>query len=99
MNNRNLIAILASMFAFHAAQAMTIHVTSLSDNGAGSLRAAVGASMAGDTIDFPGLSGAIQLTTGELLLTHDLFISGPGATNLAIASTNARLFTMSGGSI
>jgi hypothetical protein len=50
-----------------------------------SLRQAIAASAAGDTINFaPGVSGAITLTGGVLLITQSVNIAGPGAGNLTI---------------
>src|SRR5260221_10400273 len=49
------------------------------------LRQAIAAAAAGDTIDFaPGLA-AITLTSGELVIGKTLSIAGPGANLLAIA--------------
>ena len=62
------------------------------DAGDGSLRQAIQAAAPGATINFSFL-GAITLTSGELLLTNDLTIIGPGATNLAISgNTIGRVF-------
>ena len=65
-------------------EAATIPVTNTADNGPGSLRAAIAGAANGDTIDATGVSGAITLTSGELLITNNLSIIGPGRTNLAI---------------
>ena len=58
-------------------------VTNTSDSGIGSLRQAIlnaNANPGPDTIDFaPGLSGTIVLTSGELQITNDVTIVGPGA--------------------
>ena len=56
-----------------AARATTRTVTNLADSGAGSLRATIAAATDGDTINF-AVSGAITLTSGELLINHDLTI-------------------------
>jgi CSLREA domain-containing protein len=53
------------------------------NDGQTSLREAIGQSASGDGIAF-GVTGGISLTGGELLITHSLQISGPGARNLAI---------------
>lgn len=55
-------------------------VTNLNDSGAGSLRAAISAAAAGDTVVFtPGLSGTIALSGGTLTLTRNIVIAGnPG---------------------
>src|ERR1700759_2971135 len=69
--------------------ALAATVTNTADSGAGSLRDAITASVAGDTINFaPSLNGqTITLTGGPLTIDHTLTISGPGAGNLTI--TNA----------
>src|SRR5882724_7197507 len=64
--------------------AATITVSNTADDGAGSLRRALASSANGDTIDATGVSGTITLTSGELLITNDLSINGPGPANLAI---------------
>ena len=58
-------------------------VTSLADSGPGSLRDAIANTASGNTINF-SVGGTITLTTGELLITNDLTIVGPGAHNLVI---------------
>src|SRR5262249_28602735 len=62
------------------------HVPTLADSGDGSLRAAVAQANAhagADTIVFDdGLSGTIALTGGELDITDDLKVNGPGADKL-----------------
>src|SRR2546427_7959064 len=64
--------------------AATITVSNTADSGAGSLRAALAGAANGDTIDATGVTGTITLTSGQLLINHDLSINGPGPTNLAI---------------
>src|SRR5438034_519295 len=68
--------------------AATLTVSSTSDSGAGSLRQAIYDSGLGDTINF-AVTGTVALTTGELLITNDLSIDGPGATNLALSGNYA----------
>ncbi len=67
-------------------------VTTLADDGAGSLRQAVrdaNADAAPDVIRFaPNLSGTIALRTGELDVLHDVAINGPGAGRLAVSGSN-----------
>jgi hypothetical protein len=58
------------------AHAATITVSNTNDNGADSLRQALADASDGDTIDF-SITGAITLTTGELLVNKNLTISGP----------------------
>src|SRR5262245_17816789 len=78
----------------------TFTVLNLNDSGAGSLRAAVAAANANpghDTIAFrPGLSGTITLRTGQLTLTDDVTIDGPGALRLAVSGNDqSRVFEVS----
>jgi hypothetical protein len=82
-----LIGLTVMLAAPSAAFAAT--VTNTADSGAGSLRDAIAAAASGATIDFsPALNGqTITLTSGPLMVTQSLTISGPGAGNLTI--TNA----------
>ena len=80
----------------------TFSVFNLSDDGAGSLRAAIAAAEANpgaDMIDFAsGVEGTIPLTTGELNIHGDLTIAGPGADRLTISgSDTSRVFNVVGG--
>jgi len=61
-------------------------VTNCDDDGAGSLRATIGAAASGDTIDLSALTCAtISLTTGYIgIAQDDLTLIGPGASALAI---------------
>src|SRR5882724_11713367 len=81
--------------------AATITVSNTADDGAGSLRRALASSANGDTIDATGVSGTITLTSGELLITNDLSINGPGPANLAIdgnfPNTTNRVFRVMNG--
>jgi predicted outer membrane repeat protein len=74
-------------------QAATYTVTTLADSGPGSLRQAIldaNAAPGADTITFQaGLSGTITLTRGQLLITDDLTLAGPGADVLAVSGNNA----------
>src|SRR6516162_4900674 len=78
----------------------TLTVTNTLDSGAGSLRAAVAianAAKTSDTIVFaPSLNGqTITLTSGELLITSDVTIAGPGADKLTISGNHAsRVFEL-----
>src|SRR3954447_17304204 len=80
------------------AYAATITVTNTNDSGPGSLRQAIIDSNAGDTITFAvPLPATINLTAGELLITHGLTINGPGAGDLTVrrdtaATTTFRIF-------
>jgi hypothetical protein len=62
-------------------------VTTLADSGFGSLRQTIANaySFASNTVVFsPGLNGTITLTNGELDITNNLVITGPGATNIMV---------------
>jgi len=70
-----------------------IVVTNTNDSGPGSLRDALAAASHGDTIDATGVSGTILLTGGELQITHNVTINGPGAGTLAVnGHHNFRVF-------
>ena len=80
----------------------TFHVTTLADAGAGSLRAAVAQANAhagADKIVFDdGLTGTIALTGGELDVTDDLKVNGPGADKLTVSGSNlSRVFQVEAG--
>jgi predicted outer membrane repeat protein len=64
--------------------AATITVTNTNDSGAGSLRQALAVAHDGDRITF-AVSGTITLTSGALVVTKSVTISGPGADQLSIA--------------
>jgi hypothetical protein len=78
-------------------RALAVTVTNLNDSGPGSLRQSIADTPAGGTIDF-AVTGNIVLASGQLVVTHDLTISGPGATNLTLSqnSTNRILLVSSG---
>jgi hypothetical protein len=65
-----------------------IIVTNTNDSGPGSLRQALADANDGDTIDATGVSGTILLTSGELQISHNVTINGPGAENLAVSGNN-----------
>ena len=72
------------------------------DSGPGSLRQAIltaNADPSPDTITFAdGLQGTLTLTSGELLLSNSVTITGPGANVLAVSGNNAsRVFDMTPG--
>lgn len=69
-------------------QALAITVTNLNDSGPGSLRQAIADAPAGETIDF-AVTGTIVLTSGQLVITNDLIVNGPGATNLILSQNSA----------
>jgi len=77
--------------------AVTIFVTTTADSGPGSLRQAIADSSSGDEIRFL-TNGVISLLSGELQITNNLTIIGPGATNLAVSgSGSSRVFNISAG--
>jgi hypothetical protein len=83
-----------------AASAATLTVTNTNDSGSGSVRAAVLTANAtsGDTIRF-AVTGTITLTSGEIPISSDLTIDGPGAGQLAISGNdNSRVFFVDPGS-
>jgi hypothetical protein len=89
----------AAFLIWASAHAATISVSNISDSGVGSLREALANASNGDTIAFsPDVTGAITLTSGELLVTRSVVILGPGASNLAISGNHAsRVFYISPG--
>lgn len=80
-------------------------VDSLSDvtdagDGLTTLREAVVAAAANDTIDLSGLTGTITLTQGEILLNKNLTFDGPGSDALAISGNDSsRIFRQSAGTV
>ena len=79
------------------ARAATLIVTSFSDTGAGSLRQSIADAVPGDSISF-ATNGIITLSQGELFITKNLNIIGPGATNLALNGNSAsRVFKVESG--
>src|SRR5262249_26986795 len=80
----------------------TFHVTTLADAGDGSLRAAVAQANAhpgADNVVFDDrLTGTIALTSGEIDITDDLKVNGPGADKLTVSGGNlSRVFTVEAG--
>src|SRR5262245_33813357 len=71
----------------------TYTVTNLHDSGPGSLRQAIldaNAHPGPDRIHFTGPArGTIALTSGELSITGDLTVDGPGASRLAVSGGDA----------
>jgi uncharacterized delta-60 repeat protein len=72
---------------------LRLSVVNRNNDGPGSLRQAIldaNALPGVNLIQFaPGAYGTITLTSGELLITDDLFISGPGATNVIVDGNHA----------
>jgi predicted outer membrane repeat protein len=95
-------AAVVMVLAVQPVHAATFSVTNTNDSGAGSLRQAVldaNAAPGPDAIDF-AVTGTITLTSGQLEITDDLTIAGPGASNLTISGNNAsRVFQVVGGTI
>lgn len=80
----------------------TFAVLNLNDSGPNSLRQAVldANNTAGpNLINFqPGLTGTITLTSGQLEITNDLTVQGPGANLLTVSGNNtSRVFNMDPG--
>src|SRR5439155_4048030 len=75
--------------------AATLSVTTTNDSGAGSLRQSIQNAASGDSINF-AVAGTITLINGELLITNNLNIVGPGQTNLLLDGNHAsRVFEIS----
>jgi len=73
-------------------------VTSGADSGPGTLRAAIGSASSGETIEFANYVHSIKLTSGDLPISTNLNIDGPGACKLTISGNNAsRVFDVAGG--
>jgi hypothetical protein len=80
----------------------TFTVGNLADSGPGSLRQAVldaNANLGADAIEFAqGLQGTVVLTGGQMGITDDLQIDGPGADRLAVSGNDAsRVFRIGNG--
>jgi hypothetical protein len=76
-----------------------VTVTNTNDSGAGSLRNAIQSSHGGDTITFSKTltNQTITLTSGELMISHNLRVVGPGASALTIdGGGKYRIFDISG---
>ena len=73
-------------------------VSNLLDSGPGSLRQAILDTPAGGTVGFqPGLRGTIALTGGQLVITQNLTIAGPGADAVTVSGNHAtRVFDITG---
>ena len=63
--------------------ALSAIVTTTTDSGPGSLRAAIASATEGETITF-SVTGAVTLTSGQLSINRGIHIVGPGAEVLAV---------------
>ena len=68
--------------------AATLTVSNLNDTGTGSLRQTILNAVSGDTIVF-SVTGTITLTSGQMFITKNLTISGPGPGSLTVARSSA----------
>ena len=93
------LTVMLAVFGAVPAFAAAITVTNQADSGPGSLRDAIAAAAPGDTINFSlTLPATITLTSGELLISKNLTISGPGASSLTISGNNSsRVFEIGSG--
>src|SRR5881394_2750411 len=96
--------VLAGLTLLHSHCSWAALVTSTADNGPGSLREAIASAAPGDTLTF-AVTGAITLTSGELLITTNLTITGPGANQLTVRRSTAggtpdfRIFNIRSGTV
>jgi|GEM_PF-1874452 len=108
--HRVLLLILSTVLAISAlglntqiykVSASSITVTSASDSGSGSLRAAIGSAADGDTIVFSFGSYPVVITlTSAIVVTKNLTIQGPGSSKLSISGNNSnRIFKITGGTL
>ena len=75
----------------------TVVVTNTNDSGPGSLRQALVDANDDDIIGF-AVTGTIGLTSGELLVTKNITISGPGSESLSVNGNNqSRVFHIASG--
>jgi hypothetical protein len=84
------------------AGASPLTVTNCNDSGPGSLRDTVSGASGGDSITF-ALSPAcslISLTSGEIEISQNLTITGPGSSTLSVSGTHAsRVFDIEGAAV
>ena len=75
---RKLAVLLLALLSLQSAGANTIVVTSPDDPGPGTLRTALESAGDGDIIQVPAYPNGILLNAGELLVTKNVTILGPG---------------------
>jgi uncharacterized repeat protein (TIGR01451 family) len=94
-----LVALLAPAAPIYLARAATLTVTNANDSGVGSLRQAIADAAPGNTLTFaPQVSGTLALTSGELVLSKDVTIAGPGVDVLTISGNNtSRVISITAG--
>jgi len=86
-----------------SSSAVVFEVTNINDAGAGSLRQAItdaNATPGADEIvfDLPSLPAVIPLLSGQIFISDDLTITGPGADRLTIDGTSSfRIFNINNG--
>src|SRR6185503_9520799 len=96
--------ILVVMAMLHSPRAWAAIVTTTADSGPGSLRQSIASATPGETVTF-AVSGLINLTSGELLITNNLTITGPGASQLTVqrstagGTPNFRIFNIRSGTV
>ena len=73
----------------------TFAVTSLADSGPGTLRQLISNSFSGDLLTF-ATTGTLALTNGQLGISNNLTITGPGAANLAISAAVPNVYIPQG---
>src|SRR5438874_1276203 len=83
-----LLALALGALATAPAFARNLKVTNTQDSDSGSLRQAILDARSGDRITIQ-VTGTITLTSGQLKITRDLTILGPGAQRLAISGNHA----------
>lgn len=95
---RSLITAMSLMSGAVCANAGIVQVANSTNNAVGSLRLAILAANAGDTITFNSATNGlpITLTTGELVINKSLVIMGNNTTNTVISGgVNSRIFNIS----
>ena len=76
-----------------------VPVSTMSDDGAGSLRQAVRSAAPDDTIDLTQLSGSITLTSGQITIDKSLTLLGGGESALTVSGNdNGHIFSVNPGS-